>query len=86
MDDFQEDTVLVDAAVKCEGCGMLVATLLPASDGRSVCATCCQESESASETTTWDGINPLDPAFGEDTLPMDRAADLQARIQGSQQS
>ena len=80
MDAFQEDTVLVDAAVKCEDCGRLVSVLLPASDGSSVCVTCCQEQESARETVTWNGLNPLDPAYAEDTLPMNRASDLPPRV------
>ena len=81
MDAFLEDTVLVDAAVKCEACGRLVGVLLPASDGSSVCASCCQKHESDRETVTWNGLNPLDPAYAEETLPMDRSSNLQARVQ-----
>lgn len=81
MDPFQEDTVLVDAALNCEACGRVVATLLPASDGRSVCVGCCQTSESQRDTATWNGVNPLDPLFEEDTLPVGGAADLHVRVQ-----
>lgn len=77
-----------DSRGECEVCGCTAETLLPASDGRTMCPDCCTDRESITETTTWSGINPLDPAYAEDTLPMDRStsADLHARIQARLQA